>query len=333
MWPSRPIFPERLWVRVFGAIAGVWGIATLFGPLIGGLFAEHAHWRGAFWFFGVQGLIFVAATFVLLPAARPSTPQTPLPLKQLLVLTAGVGMIALAGVVGQAWLAAGLGLAGLVAMALMLRINASAKGVLLPRSASDLTSLVGAGYFMIFACEAAAMGFTVYGPALIQGLHGASPLVAGYVITAMAAGWTVMALVVSSLKTDEGLMIRLGGTAIVLGVVFATWAVPRGPLWSIVAAMTLLGAGFGLSWAFVAKAIMSGLSEAEQPLGSSAVPTAQLIGGAAGAAASGAVANALGFAHGVDPTTAPTAGLWLFGAFIPVALAGLAAAWRLGRKA
>jgi hypothetical protein len=61
------------------------------------------------------------------------------------------------------------------------------------------------------------------------------------------------------------------------------------------------------------------------------VPTTQLIGGATGAAAAGALANALGFAHGVTPASGLAHGLWLFAAFVPLAVVGLAAAWRLGR--
>ena len=46
-----------------------------------------------------------------------------------------------------------------------------------------------------------------------------------------------------------------------------------------------------------------------------------------------ALAGLLGLADGVDPVTGPAAGLKLFGAMIPVALLGLVAAWRVGRRA
>ena len=41
------VFPERLWTRMFGAAAGVWGVASFLGPLVGGLFAAAGAWRGA----------------------------------------------------------------------------------------------------------------------------------------------------------------------------------------------------------------------------------------------------------------------------------------------
>lgn len=329
------MFPERLWVRVLAGLAGVWGVATLLGPLIGGIFAELDWWRGAFWFFAIQSLLFIAATFalVLAGAKRADEPRPRIPLPQLGALIVGVTLIAAAGTTGTALLDAALGAGGLAGMALLLWLDRRDGGVLLPRAAGDLTSLVGAGYFTIFALEAATIGFSVYGPAFLQGLQGASPLVAGYVISAIAAGWTVTAMLVAGVQNRDGLMIRLGAACVVAGLMLGAWSLPYGGIGVTVVALTLAGLGFGLAWAFLSKAIIGGLSEAERPLGSSAVPTAQMIGGAVGAAGASALAGLLGLAEGVDPATGPAAGLKLFGAMIPVALLGLVAAWRVGRRA
>lgn len=327
------IFPERLWVRVIAALAGVWGVATVLGPLIGGVFAQIDWWRGAFWFFAVQGLLFVGVTFLLVgrsPKADGPVPR--LPLAQFVALAAGVVMLAASGTTGRLALDAALAAGGLFGLWLLLRLDARAGGVLLPASAGDVRTVAGAGYFTIFALEAATVALSVYGPAFVQSLHGASPLVAGYVITAMAAGWTIVALLVAGVQNRDGLMIRTGAAMAVAGLAAAAWTLPYGSVWSIAAAMALVGCGFGVSWAFLSKAIIGGLPRAEQPLGSSAVPTAQMIGGAFGAAGASALAGALGFAEGVDKVTGPASGIWLFGAFVPLAALGLLAAWRVGRK-
>ncbi|HEY0093552.1 MAG TPA: MFS transporter, partial [Archangium sp.] len=48
------LFPERHLARVFASVSGVWGVATLLGPLVGGVFAEAGAWRGVFWLFAGQ---------------------------------------------------------------------------------------------------------------------------------------------------------------------------------------------------------------------------------------------------------------------------------------
>ena len=326
------MFPESLWPRVYGAVAGVWGAATLLGPLCGGLFAQAGFWRGAFWFFVVQAVIFVGAVLVMVPAAPKASDGGRIPGRQLALLTLGVTLIAAAGVVPGQVTAAVCAVLGALAMAAMLWVNGRTSDRLLPRSAGDLATATGLGLMVIFFCEAATVGFSVYGSTFIQVLHGADPLLSGYVIGAIAAGWTAFSFVVAGLKPrHEGLAIRVGAAVIAVGVAWGAYEMVRGGLVGITLSMALLGSGFGICWAFLAKRVIGGAPLAEQPLASAAVPTTQLIGGAVGAAAAGALANALGFAHGVTLDGGQAHGLLLFYAFLPLAIVGLAAAWRLGR--
>ncbi len=45
----RIVFDEPLWPRAIALVSGMWGVATLVGPAIGGIFAELGVWRAAFW--------------------------------------------------------------------------------------------------------------------------------------------------------------------------------------------------------------------------------------------------------------------------------------------
>jgi MFS family permease len=326
------LFPESLWPRVYGAVAGIWGAATLLGPLLGGLFAEAHFWRGVFWFFVVQALIFVGAVMVMLPSDHSDRGRGRIPTLQLVLLVVGVSLIGGAGVVASPRVSAILALGGVVGMVAMLAANAHTGDRLLPRSVADLRTATGLGLLHIFACEAAIIAFTVYGAAFIQARHGASPLTAGYVTGAIAAGWTLAALPAGHAPPSrDGSMIRLGAVVIVLGALASAWATARGAMIENALAFLLLGCGFGLAHAFIARRTIAGAPAEEQGMASSAVPTSLLIGGAVGSAGAGALANVLGFGHGVDPVLAQTNGLLLFGAFTPLALVGLWAAWKLSR--
>jgi hypothetical protein len=96
-------------------------------------------------------------------------------------------------------------------------------------------------------------------------------------------------------------------------------------------AATLLGAGFGLCWSFIGRRILASLPEDERGLGAGAIPTVQMIGAAVGAAGASALGDVLGLGQGVDRAAALRAAPWLFGAFLPLAAAGLLAALRLAR--
>ena len=326
------LFPESLWPRVYGAIAGVWGAATLLGPMLGGLFAAAGFWRGAFWLFVVQAVIFVGAVLVMLPADHSDRGRGRIPTLQLVLLVIGVSLIGAAGIVGSPQLAIALAVGGVLGMAAMLAANTRTHDRLLPKSAADLRTATGLGLLTIFACEAAVIGFTVYGPAFIQARHHASPLMAGYVTGAIAAGWTLCALLVGHVPAEkDGRFVRLGAGVILLGALASAWAVAHGNMIETAVAFLVMGSGFGLAHAFIARRAIAGAPSEEQAMASGAVPTAQLIGGAAGSAGAGAMANVLGFSHGIDPALAQSHGLLLFAAFAPLALVGFVAAWKLGR--
>jgi MFS family permease len=324
------LFPQPIWSRVFSALAGVWGAATLISPLIGGLFAEAGIWRGAFWLFAVQGLGFIAAGWVLLKAqpdpaeADASRP----PYAQVLALTISVVAIGAAGLwptPGEAAISAGFGLA---VFALFLWLDRAAPSHLLPRSAADPRTPAGAGLLMIFSLQAATVAFSVYGAALLQSLHHARPILAGYILGGSALSWTAAALLVAGHRADR-LFIRLGSTIIFLTLIGLALVTPHGALPLIALFAMAQGGGFGMAWSFTTSRIIANSPEAERAFASSSLPSAQLIGAAVGAAAAGAIANLLGFGQGVTPARASLAGFWLFAAFTPVALVGCLAAWRL----
>ena len=184
---------------------------------------------------------------------------------------------------------------------------------------------------MIASLSAATASFTVYAPAIMQALFGASPVVAGYVLGGEALSWTVIALVFAS-PTHAPLKIRVGAMLIAVGVASLALVMPRGPLPLIFACAMVMGGGFGVCWAFIAGRIVANAPPAEEALASSSIPTTNMIGTAVGAAASGAIANLIGFGHGIDAAKAAIGGFWLYAAFLPLTIVGVLAAWRLAAR-
>ena len=324
------LFPERHLARVFGVITSVWGVATVLGPLIGGLFADRGAWRALFWAFAVQSLAFAAAVPALSPAARGPRAKGA-PWRQLALVILGVGLIGAADLTAHPGAAAALGLASFAVFVLAAR-TPQPEGGLFPRDAGRPTTLIGAAYLSFFALTAASMGFAVYAPALLQKLYGLSPLASGYAAGLESVGWTAAALAVTGLgERWHGLAIRLGAASIVGAVAALALVMRDGPLAGIFLAALVMGAGFGLSTSFTSRRVIAAAA-GERELASAGINSARLVGNSAGACLAGLIANLFGVAAGLSPVAARTTAVWLFVAAVPVAIAGALGAWRVGAR-
>jgi MFS family permease len=324
------LFPERHLARVFAAVTFVWGIATVLGPLFGGAVLEAGTWRDVFWLFAAQAGVFALAAPFLLKGSAKGGGGPGIPWTQLGVLGLGVAALAVADVVKGLGVSVGLLAAGLLILGLVLWIDARARVRLLPHRAWDLSTIVGSGYFAMFAMTAATMGFAIYAPPILQQLRGLSPLWAGYTIAAESAAWTLAAMLVAGATgVWDSRWIRVGVVCLVASLVILAWTMADGPFAWVIIGGSLMGAAFGFSYAFMSRRLIGALSEEDRAIGSSGIAAIRQTGAAAGAAISGVAANLGGFSAGLTDASARAASLWVFVSVLPLALVGGWAAFRL----
>jgi MFS family permease len=326
------LFPGRLLPRAFALMTSIWGIATLAGPLLGGLFADAGAWRGVFWLFAGQALLFALASWKLIPAGLARGANTALPFRTLLLLAGGIGAIASAGVLGGttvAVLLAGVGVALVLAAA---AFDRSQPNSLVPRRADLQGFPLGSAYLTYFCTTAAGTGFALYAPAMLQHREQLSALEAGYVVAVEALAWTAAALSVAGAGDKwRSRLIVTGATSILIGVTGITFAMNGGGLVPVMIGGAILGAGFGLCYSFISQRIMAAFEGEKRARGSSAIGTVRNAGGAVGAAVAGIAANAAGFGDGLSDSSFSPVALAAFGSGIPFALAGLVFSIRLVR--
>ncbi len=89
----RVVFAEQLWPRAMALVSGMWGVATLAGPAIGGLFAQWGMWRAAFGSVALIAVLFAVVASGVLPKREPQSgteAKASIPLIQLILLTLAV---------------------------------------------------------------------------------------------------------------------------------------------------------------------------------------------------------------------------------------------------
>lgn len=331
------VFAQRLWPRAVALVSGMWGVATLCGPAVGGLFAQAGHWRWAFWF-----LLPVAAAQAVLVLvqlrlsmgvkhARPATAPR-VPALQIGLLAASVLVIAASGLQSDLlWQAAGVAL-GLAIGFVATRIDSRATTVrVLPTGAYAMSAPLGAIYASV-ALLLIGSTTEIFVPYFLQLLHGHSPLAAGYLTAAMAGGWSAGSLLSSGRGTaGADRMLRAGPVVCTLGLAALAWLLPSPGFVGagfetllIAVALAAVGLGVGIGWPHLITRVMSLAPKGEEGLASASITTVQLYGMAVGAAVAGLVANAAGLSVPGGAEGARSAAVWLFAGF---ALAPAAAAW------
>lgn len=315
---TRLVLPERLWGRAIGLISGMFGVAALVGPAIGGVFAEYGAWRAAFWsLLPVAGLFALVALITLPSASHDRNERSAIPVPQLILLTGAVLAVSAGSLAPEIlWQLAGL-VAALLMIILIAAIDANVKDRLLPRRAFNIATPLGALYLVI-ALLMLGMQPEIYVPYLLQQLHGQSPLWAGYLAALMAIGWTIASLLAARWQQKGGKSLVISGPALSLtGLVLLAIFLPiEGGgnavlLAPVCLGLILVGFGIGLAWPGLVTRIYQSAPANEQDLAAGGMTTVQLFAIAFGTALAGMVANIAGIAVPGGTAGASAAALWL----------------------
>jgi MFS family permease len=326
-WYDSHVLP-----RAMALISAVWSTSAFMGPLIGGSFATYGNWRMAFWLFVLQAFVFVVlALFIIKPnTTRVTVEKIAIPVVRLSVLTGAVLAMAMAGIYFNFMWSIIFAATSLLLLWKFLRLDAQAPAKMFPSDPFTLGSRRGAGMTLLFLASASGMSFLVFGTFLLERLFDATPLVAGYIVAIESVAWGVGAVTFAGVQQSrEKLLIHTGSFFILITLVGYAFALASDLLWWVAICALFQGLGFGMMWGFVAKRVIADTDNTERDVASSSIPTTEQIGFALGAAATGLVANSLGFDESMTNVQLKQIAFWLFAAFTPLMLYANFAAWKL----
>lgn len=336
----RLVFAEPLWPRAIAIVSGMWGVATLAGPAIGGTFAELGSWRMAFWAVLPATVLFAIMAFAVLPQKNQSTDErSGIAVPQLVLLVLAVFVVSLGSVNAQlVWNIAGVA-AALFLVALLILIEGRAEKRLLPRGAFRLSTQLSMLFVTISVLAITVTVSEMFIPLFLQVLHAQTPLIAGYLSVIMSAGWTMGSIMSSGNQGRRAeRAVRLAPFVAFTGMILLTLLMPGGSQgeWLVLAplsaAFALVGAGVGISWPHLLTRILQAAPPDEQNLASASITTVQLFAAALGSALAGMVVNLAGLTDPGGEAGTRSAAFWLFAVFALMPLFGVVSAARSLRK-
>lgn len=316
----RRVFAEHLWARAMALFSSMWGVATLLGPLVGGVFAELSMWRGAFWALVPAAFLLSAAAALVLPTAlERREASVRVPITQLVLLAAAV--------LTASWSSLGLGAIATVTSAiitlllilvLIVREGRVSKR-LLPSGTFSIGSRLGALYAASGLLAVTVTCVEIFLPLFLQELQGYSPLGAGLLAAVMSAGWTIAAIFSSGLGPKGQGHALAAGPALSVAAVLVLAPIVAAPtsgagalsLLLLVAVLILAGAGVGLAYPHLAARVLKNSPPGEEDTAASGIMTVQLCATAFGGAIAGLTVNVAAGGTGGEVDFS-NAAFWLF---------------------
>ncbi|MCS4226947.1 MFS transporter [Sphingobacterium sp. BIGb0165] len=317
----RLVFTENLWSRAMALVSGMWGVAAFSGPFLGGIFAEHGHWR---WSFGVLLLfcVFILITAsIILPKERNDHTITPIPYLKLSLLSLAVLSVSI-GSVQKNISENVMGVVIALLFLILLGLAEKKKTIrLLPTGAYKISSALGATY-AVMALLTIATSVEIYVPYFAQVLYKFTPLKAGYLTVLIAIGWTLSSILFSGYKGHSAKKIVISGAFLMFigltGLSYIAITNTLSPDWNLVLnciCLLAIGAGIGMGWPHLLTKVFSLAPAGEEDLTSSSVTTVQLIATSFGAALAGLVTNVGGITDANTIIGVTNASIYLYSSF------------------
>jgi EmrB/QacA subfamily drug resistance transporter len=283
--------------KVQGYLASVWGVSSVVGPTLGGVFSEYVSWR---WIFFVNiPLCLVAAAMIGWKFHERVERRRPrIDYAGAAVLTVALTLLIL-GVLegGQAWAwgspqSIAVLTAGAVLLGVFVAIERRAADPVVPLRLLRNRLLVAT--CLVAACVGAVLlGLTSYIPTFVQDVLGSGPLVAGFALAALSLGWPLSASQSGRVYLRIGFRLTalIGASVVVLGSALLLLLDESTSVLQVGATSFVIGLGMGFSAAPTLIAAQSAVQWEERGVVTGSNMFFRSAGSAIGVAVFGAVVN------------------------------------------
>ena len=274
--------------RTQAMFSGVWGVASIAGPLAGGYITDYLSWRWVFYINLPFGLLAGAVLMLAYPASRLTTKVTVDWLGAGLLFTGVSTLLIALGGDGSATVQWSLATAVLLGMFVV--VQRRAPEPILPLDLLRMP-LMSRSIVVVFLTGVALFGAIAFIPLFVQVVLGGTATQAGQVLTPLFLGWVVMSVIGVRMTVKIGYRVAaITGSALMtagfLGLMMVT---PTSPRALLLASCSVIGAGMGTQMLSMLLAVQHGVARSQLGIATSLNQFSRSIGAAVGVAAMGAV--------------------------------------------
>lgn len=283
--------------KVQGFFSGVWGVASVIGPAIGGLIVDHFSWRWVFYINIPFGLL---SALLLIFAFKEHVTRTKPTLDYAGTLALSGSIVALLFALLQggsswAWISPpSIALFALFVglMVLFLWLEKRAPEPILPLTLfqNRIISVASIGGLILGVTM---FGVTTYVPLFIQGVRGGSATDAGIVLTPLLFSWPVASVLSGRLVLNWGYRkVAVGGAILTsLGAALLLFFRQDTSLLQIIVAMVLIGTGLGMDSTAFILSVQNAVPWRLRGVATASTQFVRTIGGTIGVAFMGTILN------------------------------------------
>ncbi len=292
---NADIYTLRERARIQGLFSGVFGLASILGPLVGGFITDNLSWRWVFYInipFGLAAALVVGAALV-----EPKRTTKPvIDYAGALWLTIAITLLLLALVESgdpHMWTSPLMisAVTGTIFFAILFVWTERRTPEPIVPFSMFRNRIVTVSSITSFLIGTAMFGAISFIPLFVQGALGGTATEAGSALTPLLMGWVIMAVVSGRMMLRIGYRptVIAGLVVMALGFVFLAMLGRETPRQLLLADLALIGSGMGLVLTALIITVQNAVNRDQLGIATSVNQFARSIGGAVGVAMMGSV--------------------------------------------